>query len=636
MRALMLSRNRPRQRRSTAVATEADQVTPDVVDMKQTGKGSHKWHVVSSGSMTKFIANTLFGKEYSSMNVNSDEEDTLLKGSSPKKKQRAFKMVDEVKKVLKSMKGKPTKRKRKGLHNIRLVYFVDVGGQPQFQEILPNFIKCDINLLVHNLSQDLEHCPEFNYVFDGEAFTVPEHAKTSNIDIIEQSVRSICSNMSTKVEYQPHVAIVGMFKDKCNPHSVEYSKLLREKSAKITKRLKPYIGTSGDKKCELITASREQCIFAIDGSLDGWDSNSDAIEDLKQSIHNYAEKTPCEVPIKYFIFLQNLTVYAEQKSYLTLDQCVSVASKSDIFMRKSDVSAALTLFHDWNIILYFPKVLPNIVFMKPVFLYSKTTDLIVASFQCEHRTMNEENVQFQKSGVFTNALLRNIPSLALTDTNFKQQDFLDLLKGLFIIAELNPGKYFMPCVLPVCDASEKQLDAVMKCMQVHQIAGPLCISFIHRKSPRGLFCAMVVSLAGDPRWKLNALLDGIVLHRNLLEFEVYNESDDPIGEVIIVDKNSHLEIYTTCDQSMCFYVQQTVCNAFERARESMSYCHSADLSYIGLPCTITPICHGLHRTEVFPTEGGVWKERCSAHRGKFILLTPKRSVWFSNSASSKL
>ncbi len=63
------------------------------------------------------------------------------------------KIIRDIKRHLEEMrrksKGMKSKRKRNGLNNVQLVYFVDTGGQPQFQEVLPNFIKCDINLLVH-------------------------------------------------------------------------------------------------------------------------------------------------------------------------------------------------------------------------------------------------------------------------------------------------------------------------------------------------------------------------------------------------------------------------------------------------------------------------------------------------------
>lgn len=645
MRAIMLGKKRPRTRKSTAVATKADQVTSDfnriydasedVINMTVTGKGIHKWVKVDSKGMAKFIANSLFSEECTiDSDHETDDEDSMdilidipSPSPPPKKRRKTVKMVDDVKKLVKSMKCR-----RKGLKGVQLVYFVDVGGQPQFQEILPNFIRCDFNLLVHKLSQDLEDCPEFKYIIGDESFTVPKQVQASNIDIIEQSVRSICSNMTLQSEYKPQVAIIGMFKDQCFPHpnSSDYTKILKEKSSKITARLKPYIG-SEITQCELVTASREQCIFTIDGSVEGWDTNVRAIDELKERIHEYADNNSVEVPIRYFIFIQDLADYAEKHylDYVTLEQCKSIALKGGIFMQLKDVDEALKLFYDCNTILYFPKVLPGIIFHKPAFLYGLTTDLIVASFRSENSIFNEE---FQKSGVFTIDLLKKIPSLKKLGKNFKKQDFLDLLKGLFIIAELSPGRFFMPCVLSVTESSSEELAHIKECMKTNEVEGPLCISFTHKKSPRGLFCALLVALAGNCRWKLSNDHDGFFRHRNSFEFELHNERDSRVGEVIIIDKNSHLEIYTTCDRNSCLYIQKAVNEAFGKAHENLKYSKN-DLDYLGFPCQILhdSSCD-FHSTKVYPEVG---TERCPKHRSKQIPLTSGRSVWFSSPSQSK-
>ena len=565
MRALMLGRKRPRsQRQSTALARNADQVTPDlsrieedVVDMKKQ-KGSHKWGVVDHQGMTKLIANTLFMEEYSSdseAEEDASESDVQPRSRpSPNTQQReATKIVEAIKKSLKGMKSK---RNRKGLKGVRFVYFVDVGGQPQFQEILPNFIRCDINLLVHNLSEELDDCPPFNYVSNGKKFIAPDHLKASNIEIMEQSVRSICSNMSYETKSKPHVAIIGMFKDKCSKDSHDFSKMLKSKSKKIVKQLQNYCGPSGIGKCELIPSRHGHNIFAIDGSVGGWGKNGATIKDLKECIHQYAQKMSVIVPIRYFVFLQALIDYAEKKftNYLTLEQCRSVAFAGDLFMKESDVKKALVLFDDCNIILYFPEVLPSVVFIKPAFLFILTTNIIVASFECENpanryvynRVFNLENVHFQKSGVFTDAFLKNVPSFKYLDKNFNKTQFLKLLQGLYIIAEVSPGKHFMPCVLPMCNSSSEKLDHIKKCMDENEVDGPLCISFTHRKSARGMFCALLAALAGSPGWKLNELSDEPFRHRNLVDFQFYNEAEEPTGVVVVMDKKSHFEVYTTC------------------------------------------------------------------------------------------
>ena len=310
VRALMLGQERPLERKSTAIAAEADQVTPDyrrveerkisedVVNVKTTRKGE-VWKIIKDDSMVRFISNTLHNGYYKKGNKETTGEPPLQ--SLPKKR---CKFIKKVEKRLKEMQGKP-RRKATGLNDIRLVYFVDTGGQPQFMEILPNFIRCDINLLVHNLSQSLDYCPEFSYVAKGKSFTVSEEIKLSNGEIIEQSVRSITSSISTS-DSKACVAIIGTFKDKCEPHTEEYKKMLREKSKEINERLHPYIGEGVD-KCSMFSPQRsqDQRIFAIDGSEQGWDKNIDTLEFLKKQILNSVKERPVEVPIRYFLFLQS-------------------------------------------------------------------------------------------------------------------------------------------------------------------------------------------------------------------------------------------------------------------------------------------------------------------------------------------
>ena len=173
VRALMLGLPRPSERVSTAVATEADQMTnridavEDLLDMKQSKKGL-VWKVVKDEGMARAIANTLYNEDYSKLPGSSDTA-PLRSNTSRSQARRKLKIVKDINKHLKRMKGMP-KRKRKGLNDICFVYFVDTGGQPQFQEILPNFIRCDINILVHNLSQPLDFCPPFDYVIGKKTY----------------------------------------------------------------------------------------------------------------------------------------------------------------------------------------------------------------------------------------------------------------------------------------------------------------------------------------------------------------------------------------------------------------------------------------------------------------------------------
>ena len=639
VRALMKGSRHPKQRQSTAIATEADQVTMDFDRIADKEELIHMKKSGSKSSMAKILAKTIHNEDY----ITRVAEQTEASSHPPCQQQGDIqnlcrKVILDIKYQLKSMKGKP-KRKRRSFKGIRLLYIVNTGGPPQFQEILPNFVKCSINLLVHNLSQDLDAFPQLNYVVDGKRFTIPERMQVSNITIIEQSVRSITS-VPQVLSARPHIAIIGTFKDKCQPNSPGFEEMLKRKSAVINESLKPYIGTtSGSRKCGIFSPNRskEQRIFAIDGSEQGWNENGDCLDKLKGIIHEYAANITQDVPMKYFIFLKILKDYAKKMKmdFLKLYLCNEIAASADISMSSSDVKGCLKLFNDVNLILYFPEVLEDVVFIKPEFLLRRVSDLIVASLHCEdeYDVIREERAKFHQTGVFTETILRNTRSLQMPDGDFTQKDLLTLLKGLFIIAEVGKGKYFMPCVLPT--QTNECLKDIQRIMEENGIDGPLTLSFGHKMSPRGIFCSLIVSLARMLHWKLlSSNAEDQVFHRNLIQFEIFPceqlnfSSSLGIGRVVLVDMNSHIDIYTTCtDKSLCPDIRRAIQRAFVEACINMSY-SLEDLDVrCGFPC-IKSEGEGHNTSTLYNNKKREWLEQCRICGGRSVSLNSKRVVWF--------
>ena len=465
---------------------------------------------------------------------------------------------------------KPVRKgRKKTMNDIVLIYLVDTGGQLQFQEILPNFIRSSINILVHNLSKQLSECPEFSYEVDGKKYDVEDSMKMSNLSIIKQSVRSICSVIRTTregMEEVPGIAIVGTFKDQCKDN--EPRETLNQKHQVLSDQLHPFISCT-PKLCERLAFKQNQVIFPVDGSKNGWNSNSRSLEKLKDKIHR--KKTKIEMPLWHVIFMQNMKDMATRRNYLSKAECIGVGKICQVDLTTSDIEEALYNFHSVNTILYFPDSLNNIVFINPSFLYNiMVTDIIVRSFHCSEPGIESSN--FRKTGIMPKSFLEDIPSIKKLSDIFTLKEFLKLLQDLLIMVSIERDAYFMPCVLPLEDLGPNyeptsefvkvEIISMKKKMKLNKIDGPLVISFGDGISPRGLFCSIIVELSRKYKWKL-ANEENHIRRRNMIEFSVYSYNDtkslvspamnDPTlrGTALVFDKVTHLEVFTSCDREYC-------------------------------------------------------------------------------------
>ena len=659
LRALLLGELYPEIHQSTAISTTADEIMPgELADNKGFITATEKeikgkediftWSTTTKSDWAKLLAFTIYnGSDISSEDI---ADLKIMYGKHGSKLPGLFGMIlTQLKNIKPVKKG----HKKKTMKDIFLVYLVDAGGQPQFQEILPNFIQCSINILVHNLSKRLGDFPEFSYEVDGKKYDLKESMKMSNLSIIEQSVRSICSVIRTKeedMEGVPQIAIIGTFKDKFQDNN-DLRKVLQQKSQIISTQLHPFM-SSTSKLCECLSFTRNQIIFPIDGSKEGWFDNSEVMEELKYKI--YKNRAKVEMPLWHVIFMQNMKETTTRKRnknfYLTLEECIKIGKSCQVYLTIPDIEEALCKFHNVNLILYFPDSLKNIIFIDPSFLYKMVTDIIVRSFHSSESGI--ENLNFNKTGIMTESFLEHIPSFQTLTGNFTKEDFLKLLQDLLIIANIDRDTYFMPCVLPLEDLgptyeptsefAKKEIKCMKEKMIANNIDGPLVISFGNGISPRGLFCSIVVELSQKYKWKL-ANEENHIRRRNMIEFSVYSYNtagsmsiNQPTlrGTALIFDKVTYLEVYTSCDQNYCYVIHHAIRNCLYIACEKMKYSTEMLALRIGLYCN-SEICkkynHECHPSECsYKNDSNKWVENCKARRSHAITLSPDRAVWFSN------
>ena len=658
-KAILSGRKRPTGgRQSTALATEADQIIP-VVDIgsefedeflemhtivTQAQDGSKvKWYITDNKKLDGLVAKTLYKQKRPDSSIVIQERPV----SNRSLRGRVLKQLRQL------IQKNPKLSKLKCLKGMRLIYIVDTGGQPQFQEIMPMFVRSSsIHFLVHKLNEPLKKCPQFDYEIGGIKYTVPDDMQVSNKTYIEQSLRTISSCVFDRNSERctrgrtpkPQFAIIGMFKDKCNDAAA-----LDEKRSEVYKCIQPYIES---RKCEAFTPSRhsEKPIFSIDGSEEGWSTNGNVIDGLHTNIENFTKSVKIRVPVRWFLFLNLLKEKEKHKPFLSLQECEDLAKKEKIMMNeRDDVIEALELFDELNLILYFSKFLPNLVFIAPAFLLNKVSNIIVQSFDCDAPNTgisSEERIQFRTTGIFERSMMQKVKSLqqGLNDT-FSQDDLFELLKQLCIVADIAGNqRFFIPCVLALerNDVNSQFLQLIIDHMHAANI-DPLMISFPDGYSPRGLFCASIAFLAKLPNWAIESTSSTLTHRRNLIEFEVSECIEQgqkalsvvPLGNVVIVDRTSHIEIYSTCDRKFLCDIRRNINEAlWYAAAKCLSYSPTKMKVSIGFSCDIDCGKEKPHGTAVLDDDDQNWSMKCSKNfRKRAVKLNSKQLPWFTTSAS---
>ena len=235
IKALLMNQPITTQTSSTALSTRAEEdTTAEFLVNSVEMCGGLRWTVLLKDHWARLLANTIYNS--------TPPTDSSHQSSSRIEYNVAavpFRDVSGMTYKLLLEKYKENNPKRSTMNKIHLIYFVDSGGQPQFQEILPNFVRNSVNFLVHKLSEKLVDCPGFEYWLNGNKYTIPEALRVSNMSIIMQSVRSVCSSIRSEQcdQRSPTVAILGTFKDElkaqCGGDRISMEEIIKDKSKSV-------------------------------------------------------------------------------------------------------------------------------------------------------------------------------------------------------------------------------------------------------------------------------------------------------------------------------------------------------------------------------------------------------------------
>ena len=373
-----------------------------------------------------------------------------------------------------------------------LIYIVDSGGQPQFQELLPIFMSGpSVFLLTFSLADSLDAVYKVQFADkDGKRENYPTNLKIR--DVLIQSLASIrctCSyqtNGEERVEVKPRVIFMATMR----------SLVSDEKIADIDRELKCLV----EPFSELIVYNGTGVFFPVD-SFTG-----DGIQALRGAVRCTADcevtkvtggvsySSPmCEVKLLTTAVALEQILQKQERGIISLKQCKQLAISCNIDI-KTDLSHILWVLHYYTgSIRYYPEdpILGQFVVTSPMKLYDIPSTLLIHKFAFKKKGELDYDLKRKvwTRGLFTMGTLRKLWG---QDQDLTPELIVAFLTHLNIIVQMpydeksGEKPFFMPsalvCAPDDCFANAKVcVDSVLVC-------------FNGGYSPKGIFSSVIAYL----------------------------------------------------------------------------------------------------------------------------------------------
>ena len=414
-------------------------------------------------------------------------------------------------------KCKMNQKKGTSLHGRRWLYFIDSGGQIQFQKLLPAFMPyTSVLLLVVSLSKNLNEPSSTVMQLPEKEINVSE-CSLSVIEIMKQTLSAIASSAQryhsliandpvlskyiTPPSDKLKVLPIATYRDQYEEALREGKESIVDKRKIINKILHCY------KTCEIV--GREGRIYLYE--VDGRKARNEVFEKLQpdsdlykiaQALEDSSNAYQIKVPLKWYCFGVLLhDVAKEGCGVLSLSYCQELGQQLKVSLSPEESLSAIKFLVFLSNLLFYPdSPVGDLVFVNIESLISILRDLLV--FVCDAHSAAKLLLPDEKALVCKGHLSIEILKKASKSCNKISEAFSNFetkLLGLFeylLIAAKLPEKesFFMPALLPIKDVSD---------INPYPNTTPLLLYF-ENAIPMGLFCAVIVHLLSDKEspWKV--------------------------------------------------------------------------------------------------------------------------------------
>ena len=382
---------------------------------------------------------------------------------------------------------------------LNIITLLDTGGQPEYIHLLPTVnIHPMVTFVVHDLSKSLEDQVLVEYSEHGEHVFEPYHLTYSNLDTIKFLMSTINDSLEKPAcQVPPLITIPGKNSNSylcCVGTHVD--KVTPEMTHKIDNKLTSMVENL-DCKAAVWANKDGGVLFPVDNTTAGNDDKEDSTAKyIRNKIDTLAsDKDVYELPITWMLLELEIrqVCSANNKTYISFQECVGIASQSNLIADAEQVKSALLYHHILGVLLYYPDVpgLCDYVIVDHQWLFDRLSSVVQSTFK-ESSNLHASN-KLKHNGILCKELIDGLEWKG----ELKEKYFISLLVEMNIIAPIkredgSGEDYFIPYVLPTY-TGQPQGDDILS--QYGYLQGePLLIQFVSNLLPRGFFCCLVVQI----------------------------------------------------------------------------------------------------------------------------------------------
>ena len=449
------------------------------------------------------------------------------------------------------------------------LYIIDSGGQPQFHELLPTFVRhVSAVAFFVKLNETLTTRPMIEYYSKGGVSACePYQSSQTNLQVIQSCLQAMQTRCLVENTAEcPELFFIGTHYDlesKEEPLNIKNAQLVEilHQHDIFSKHL--VYSSLGDV---------DQLLYPVNAQMPSA-ADKEVVASFRQDIMEKCRKHERQIPIRWFV-LESLLQELSQNGVIGFEKCLEVANR--LGMDEVRLRASIEYLVQLNIFEFYPNVLPDVVFTTSQVLLTKVTELVEYSHLLRNSSVSHcssEDKEFRDNGYLSVKFLGHGRfSSHFVSGLFEAKDLLTLLEDRLVVTRRDPGKFMMMAVLS--ELPPEKLKEHRSAISKSSSHVPIAVHYPGSLFPAGIFTSLVSHLQTSSNWAI--LMNDRTgkpecLFKNCVDFMIDTDELNAFTTLIYTHQWIELHVQIYGDQRQANNLKKMLFDGLKHVAEVQKY-----------------------------------------------------------------